>query len=230
MRTSIKYLLIFMALTGLWLGLWSWLMAADVARVKASIAYQNQQFKSVTPHIVLKADAVSAYGFPFRFQVKVVRPTLSMIFNRETYAVSLPEVVLTPTDAAQGRYRVALPATFDALYARDGAAPENYRVTMDAVPELSLRAAGDSRACDGLPGSVPCKSVAADAPLVAYAVGLPPAITLHMELNGESRDARFDLPALLRVPVFTTIPKHMDYPLEIFVGVLREALVYKTGQ
>jgi hypothetical protein len=211
----------------LWYGAWRWMMAGDVARVETSINYQNQAIKTVDRDMVLKSDGVSATGFPFHFRVKVKRLTLSTIDQQRTYAVSLPEVTLVPTDSEQGRYRVELPASFDALYAENGAAPENYRVSVQPIPQVAVRAQGDSTQCSPFPGQTHCAAVAADAPIISYATELPATITLHMELNGESRDAAFQL-VPVSVPIFQTIPKELVNPLELFVGVLREALVFKT--
>ena len=227
MRNLILGVVAFLGVVLLWYGAWHWLMSDDVARVKASIEYQNQQFKTANNYVVFKAESVEANGFPFHFRVRVNKPTLSMIFNQETYAVSFPYALLELTDSDQGRYRVNVPATFDALYATDGAAPEHYTVTADHVPDMLVRAQANSSLCSGLPGTKQCPPVAADAPITTYAVALPSAITLHMELNGESRDAKFDLMSV-NIPLFMDIPKNIDRPLEIFVRVLREALVYKT--
>ena len=136
-------------------------------------------------------------------------------------------MLLTPVDAVQGRYRVALPNHIDALYATDGAAPESYTVTMDAVPSLLLRAQGDSRVCSDLPGMGTCAPVTADAPLISYALQLPASITLHMALGGETRDVKFAAPAF-NVPLFLPIPAEIDGPLGLAIGVLREALVFKS--
>ena len=228
MKKIIVIILCFSVFSLLWYGVWRLLMADNVAQVDVSIHYQNQQFKTVTPTIVLKAESVEAAGFPLGFRVRVVRPVLSMIDGHETFAISLPSLELARTDATEGRYRVILPARFNALYAKDGAAPENYDVTMDAVPPVMLRAQGDSQQCSTFPGAARCAAVKADTPLISYAVATPKMLTLHMALNGDSRDATFELTPMV-VPVFRAIPKTMDRPLQIFVGMLREALVFKTG-
>jgi hypothetical protein len=208
-----------------WYGVWRMMMASDVARVAATISYQDKQFKAADRYVTLKAEHVGPAGFPFHFQVRVTRPELSQIFNKETYAVSFPEIILVPVDSDEGRYRVIAPTHFDALYAVDGQPPEQYHASVDAMPLVLLRAQGDSNQCSNFPGSTPCPAVASDAPLITYAVQLPHTILLHMELNGESRDASFTL-IPLDVPIFRTIPANIDDPLELFVGVLRQALVF----
>lgn len=227
MRRLVIAVAVVIALTGGWYGIWHSMMSGDVARVQASLEHHNQRIKEHNRYLVLKADKVEAAGFPFAFRVVVTRPTLSMIFNRETYAVSLPEVLMEPVDSGQGRYRVTLPATFDALYAIDGSAPENYKVTISPVPQFALRAAGDSTKCSLLPGGPKCEPVGETAPILTYASEMPKTLTLHMELNGQKRDAAFNMFAF-QLPVFREIPKEMDGPLEMFIGILREAMVYKT--
>lgn len=215
-----------LGLVALWYGAWSAIVAPDVARVKASVAHHYTQLRTANRNVSLEADAVEAAGFPFAFNVRVTRATLSMVDGDETFAVSIPSLTLQTTDSSQGTYRVALPATVEALYAKNGAAPEHYSVTMDRVPKLSLSAKDAKQACGPLAGK-PCEDVAADAPLISYAVGLPSRIVLHMQLGAKSRDAAFDLIAI-DVPIYQEIPTSMSSPLQLFVGILREALVFNT--
>ena len=226
MRRLVLNIVLALGLVILWYGFWRFAMADDVARVKHSIAYQNQQFKTVNPTIVLKAESVSPAGFPFNSRVRVERIQLSIIDGKETYAILVPELFLKAMDSDQGRYRVELPATVSALYAMDGLAPENYTVTMDKIPELLLRAQANSQQCSGLPGSKPCDAVAADAPLITFAPNIPASVMLHIELNGKSRDAQFTATPV-NLPVFMDIPKAMARPLQLAVGVLREAMVFQ---
>ena len=208
-------------------GFWSWTISDDIARVRATIDHHNQQFKAGNRFVVLKSDGVSASGFPFAFHVKVTRPTLSMIYGKETFAVSLPALYLAPRNRAQGKYEVIIPNEIDALYAKDGEAPENYVVTLDKMPDILLRAQADSGECSMLPGAPPCPDVAADAPLISYAAKLPTRLTLHVTLGPESRDIGFDFMPL-SIPIFAAIPTDADRPLQIFVGMLREAVVFKA--
>ena len=227
MRKLINSLLLFLFLTLAWYGFWRYEIADDVTRIKTSIDYQNQQFKTTNPTMVFKAESVTPSGFPFHFRIKVTRATLSMINGRDTYAVSIPELYLEPGDTDQGRYTLHLPPTIDALYATDGKAPENYRITPNPIPAIAIRAQGDSQQCSNFPGMKRCDPVKPDAPIISYAAQLPKSITLHMELNGESRDAAFEM-IPIDIPIFQTIPTDLVRPLELFIGVLREALVFKT--
>ena len=210
-----------------WYGIWSVLVAADVARVKNSIAYQYQHLRTANRFVSLEADSVSAAGFPFAFHVVVRRATLSMVDGNETFAVSIPELTMEKMDSAQGIFRVILPNTVQALYAKDGQAPEHYLARVDAMPVLNLSAQDATNPC-GFGTDRACPPVAADAPLVSYALAVPKAISVHMELAADARDVTFDLaPMALPVPVYQPIPANMSGPLQLAVGVLREALVYK---
>ncbi|MFZ4540350.1 MAG: hypothetical protein ACOYNL_00890 [Rickettsiales bacterium] len=207
-----------------WFIVWNILMAADIARVKTSIAYHYKELRTVNRTLSLEADAVYATGFPFRFDIAVKRATLSMVDGEETFAISIPLLTMEKTDSGQGTYRVILPSTVEALYAKNGSAPENYIVSADVMPKLNLSASKEM--CGPLQGKR-CSDVPADAPLVSYAIGLPKSITLHMTLANESRDANFTMPSI-DIPIYQPIPKDMSRPLQLFVGVLREALVFKT--
>lgn len=209
-----------------WYGVWRMTMASDVARVKATIAYQDAQFKNKNRYMTLKTNDVYATGFPFHGRVRVEQPTLSYIFMDETYAASLAYIDLTPRDESEGSYEAAYPNLISALYAKSGSAPETYTVTMDTLPGLLLRAQGDSTQCSGFPGQPRCADAALDAPLISAALKLPPSITITMTLNGETKTATFQTPSM-SVPIYQTIPAGMDDVLQLAVGVLREAMVFR---
>lgn len=215
-----------LALVIAWFGIWSLIMAPDVARVKASIDYHYQQLRTHSRAMSFEADSVTASGFPFAFNIRVKRATLSMVDGDETFAISIPSLTMTLSDSSQGTYRVHLPNTVEGLYAKNGQPPEHYLATADLLPKLNLSAADATKPCGPLAGRK-CVDVASDAPLISYALGLPGAITVHMQLGSESRDATFDLPAI-QVPIYQPIPSDMSRQLQLFVGVLREALVFKT--
>jgi hypothetical protein len=226
MRKFVYAALLALGLVLGWFGIWSWLMAADVTRVKASIDHHYQQLRTVNRTMSLAADSVAASGFPFAFEITVTRATLSMVDGDETFAVSIPALTMKATDSGQGTYRVTLPETIEALYAKNGQAPEQYRATMNSIPKLNVSAADAGKPCGPLVGRA-CADVASDAALVSFAVGLPSNITLRMQLGEKTRDARFDLPAI-DVPIYQTIPSDLSRSLQLFVGVLREALVFNT--
>ena len=227
MRTFIQAAAITLAIIVVWYGIWSWLMAADVARVKASITHQYQAMRTTSQVMSLEADEVSATGFPFGFAVKVKRATLSMVDGDETFAISIPEFTMESADSDAGTYRVNLPATVQALYAKMGGAPEHYSVTMSVIPKLNLSASDSAQHCGPLTGHA-CDVVAKDAPLVSYALEIPKSITLHMQLGNDARDAEFTSPMAVDVPIYQPIPNDLRGVLQLAVGTLREALVFKT--
>lgn len=210
-----------------WFIAWHSLMAADVARVKASIAYHDTAIKALQPHVTLKADDVQATGFPFGFRILVIRPILSQITGNESFAISLPSVELQKVDTPEGRYRVLAPDTFEAMYAEQGAAPEQYQIRVSPVPAVLLRAQGNSQRCSPLPGAQHCPAVAEDAPLISFAAQLPESLMLDVTLNDKTKHIGFHFTPV-NVPIFMTIPADMDRPLQLFVGMLREAMVYNT--
>lgn len=231
MRQLVYAILCVMALLAVWYGGWRWVVAEDVARVKASIAYHNRQLKAVNHNIVFKADDVYPIGFPLHFRVRVVRPTLSMVSGRETFAVSFPKILLVPEDRAEGKYQLLVWHAFDALYATDGQAPEQYRITFkpEDRPQILVRAQANSKKCSGLPGEAPCAAVTETSPLISYAAALPKPVLLSVELNGQKRDIHFDATPL-NLPIFYDIPQTAGRPLELFIGMLREAMVYPSKE
>ncbi len=227
MRRLLQAATITLAIVVIWYGIWSWLMAADVARVQASITHQYQAMRTTSQVMSLEADAVSATGFPFRFAVKVKRATLSMVEGDESYAISIPELTMEAMDSDAGTYRVQLPATVQALYAKAGSAPEHYTVTMSVIPKLNLSASESTQSCGPMTGHA-CPTVAKDAPLISYALQIPKSVTLHMVLGADARDAEFTSPMAVDVPIYQPIPNDLRGALQLAVGTLREALVFKT--
>jgi hypothetical protein len=226
MKKLLTVISMVVALTIGWYIAWHWMLADDVARVKATIAYHNVQIKTANRATELRAHAVYASGFPFHFRVRVERPTLSYIFNDETYSASLRYADLTAKDSGQGSYEVSYPRQIEALYAKSGAAPESYVAIPDQPIDVLLRAQGDSQQCSNFPGGKRCDDVDAQAPLISYAARLPSSINLTMTLNGKTKTSNFQFPSL-NLPIYRSIPADMNGSLQLFVGVLREAMVYQ---
>lgn len=210
-----------------WYGVWTWMVSGDVARIEKTIAYHNTRIKNANTSTQLRANKVHAVGFPFHFRVRVEEPTLSSVTGDETYSLSFDYVELTPRDASEGSYVVTYPNLVHALYAKSGSAPEIYTASADQPIALLVRALGNSQQCSGMPGAQRCPDAAPDAPIISLAAGLPAQLTLSMTLNGQTKQALFQLPSV-QVPIYQTIPEDWQSPLTLFVGVLREALVYRT--
>lgn len=225
MRQLFIILGVLLALTAGYYGLWHYQLSDDVARVEATIAHHNAEFRKHNRWVTLKADSVGPVGFPFASRVRVTRPTMTFVSSDETYGVSLPWAELTLRDSASGAYEVTYAPRLEAVFAKSGQAPEEYFVTPHELLRVLLRAQPDSRQCSNFPGGERCAAVAETDPLISYAVQLPSRLTLTMELNGQSKDAQFQMIALA-IPVYQHIPPEMDHPMQLFVGMLREALVF----
>ena len=237
MKKPTLIVLIVFLLAATWYGIWYVMLSSDVARIRSSIDYHNQRFKTANRAVELRADAVKRTGFPFGLRVKVVRPTLSMIWGKGTFAVSIPEAEFDRVNAEEGRYRVTAPAAFDALYATDGQAPEKYTVSISEVPRILIAAqipspiGGGSGWGRGVAKSHPDKVPLPSSPLQGeelryLAASMPKHLLMTIALNGKSKQVGFDFTPL-PVPVFFEIPKDASSPLMLFVGMLREAMIYR---
>ncbi|OYW13616.1 MAG: hypothetical protein B7X02_01765 [Rhodospirillales bacterium 12-54-5] len=227
MRRAVFAFAALFLLIALWYGAWRWMVAGDVARVKATITYHNTRIKEINRATEIRTNGVVASGFPLHFRVRVEQPTLSYIWNDETYTASFDWVELTPRDSAQGSYDVTYSNVIHALYSKSGSAPELYIAVPDQPIGVILRAQGDSQQCSGFPGAVRCPDAAPDAPLISIALKLPPTISLAMTLGTTTKTALFTMPAV-NIPIYQAIPADLQSPLELFVGVLREALIYQA--
>ena len=215
-----KFITILLLITAIAYGAWYSMLSADVARVKASIEYQEKRFKTVNRAMTFKAASVSRSGFPLALNVRINRPQLTMIWGNETYGISAPWMDLQPINHGEGRYRLKLPPLMEAVYAKDGQLPEQYFVSFTPTPQAQLRAVGNSSVCP--PIGKPCEA-AEDAPINAIAFGLPDRLVMHVVRGTESRDAVFTS-TIPGVPIFMDIPADASRPLVIGVNVLREAL------
>lgn len=209
MRSLIIAIVVVLVAIGGWFVAWKSMMAADVAHVEASIKHRYEAIKAVSPHTTFKVDGVYATGFPFKFRVAVHRPTLTQIWGGETYAISFEKIELDVASDNQSLYRFKSPREFDAMYAKDGSAPEQYRIALSDAARISLQ------------------SDAPGGPLTRYAAQLPQKLVLDVTLNGQTKQIGFDFPFALPMPIFTTIPADASRPLQIFVGMLREAMVFQ---
>lgn len=204
MRSLIIGLGLLLVVTGGWFVTWKSMMADDVAFIESAVKQRYDIIKAVSPHTTFKVDAVYATGFPFKFRVAVHRPTLTQISNGKTYAISFDKMELAR--ASDARFDVFVPQAFDAMYAKAGAAPEQYRISLNEVPPIWL---------EGEKGA-----------LTKYGVLLPRKLLLDVALNGKSSKIGFDFP--LALPISANIPADASAPLQIFVGMLREAMVYSA--
>lgn len=219
-------LLIFLVLTGVYYAIWRNALADDVERVKITIAHHNEMYRAKNRWVTLKTDDIYPVGFPFSSRVRVDRPTLTFVWGKETYGVSLPWAELSLRDAESGTYVVTYAPTLEAVYAESGQAPEEYTVTPRQTLAVLVRAHGDSRECSFLPSGQRCKPVSPTDPLITYAVQLPDNLTIDMTLNGRTREAGFQLVSI-NIPLFRRFPEEADRPVQMLVNILREALVYQ---
>lgn len=221
-----KLLLILVALliaTAGWYGIWRAGMADHVARVEASIAHHNAEFRAKNRWVTLKADSVKPAGFPFDSKVRVTRPTLTFVWGQETYGASLPWAELKLRDEASGTYEVTYAPVLEAVYARDGQAPEEYGVSTPEPLAILVRAQGDSRQCSNFPGAQRCAAVAASDPLISFAAQWPAQLRLDITRGSEQRQVAFRM-IPMNIPLYQRVPAEVDRPLELFVTMLREAM------
>jgi hypothetical protein len=225
-----KFFYIFAAaflLTFTWYGIWLGLMATDVKRVQDSVDYHYHRIKSGSENVIFKVEKVKPTGFPFGFRVALSNAKLTQVWMGNTYGITADRIELKAVDSREGRYRVTLPDHFSALYTEEHKQPEQYSITLQSPPAILLRAQPSSRQCPNLPGMKQCDPVGDDDPLVSLAAQLPAHFMFDASLNGKTERISFDLTPV-NIPVFITIPMEVARHLQLFVGMLREALVFKN--
>jgi hypothetical protein len=197
-----------------WVGVWRSGMGTHVALIERSIAHYNQQFKTSSSRSTLKVSGIEAAGFPFAQRVVLRNPSISMVWGEETYAVEMSYITLALEDEREGRYRVTLAPESNALYAQPNRAPESYHVLLNAAPDIWARAGQ---------GATP------ETILTQIGIATPHDILLEARLGTSSKKIGF--PArTMPLPLFIPIPNDPSRGVSLYVGMLREALVYGTAR
>ena len=213
-----------------------WYQEASAIRnhVDVSLLKLRQDLKQTNPNMRVQWDDISLAGFPFAPSAIVQAPTLSMVYHGESYSVGFDALHFSPGGIAgvprEGVYIVA-PKTHDmrAMFAQNGSAPEQYHIEWDSPVQLKLLAYNPemkSQRC--VPGQR-CLS----APSQAYAlshmrVTLPASLLLLAGHNQVYKPIQFRFNDLQRAAVAQErpIPADMTHPLQLFVGMLREAHIF----
>lgn len=201
MRKILVIIIIALLLICSWYGVWWLMMRDDVKALANSFDHQGLGIRAATPSAALKADGVYASGFPFAFRVTLHRPTLTQIWQGESYAISTEKIEIARDN---DRYRLYAPETFDAMYAVQGKAPERFTIKLNEVPAILLRNKQEGGA------------------FREFAAQLPRKLVLNVELSGQVKQIGFDFMPL-NVPIFLPVPADVSRPLQIFIGMLREA-------
>lgn len=212
MKKLLLLILLLLAILGGWYATWRSGMGGHIDRVEATIAQLNQRYKTPRYRATIEYAAIKPSGFPFSRSITITSPRINMIEGRETYSIGLSHATLTYEDETQGRYRLRVSPETQALYAIEGSAPEHYRVSVSGMPGLWLRA-GEGE------GDV--------APLAQIGFQLAAETMLKAQLGDKTRDIAFRQMAFPK-PLFIDIPGDIAYPVSIYVGMLREALVFDT--
>lgn len=215
MKRLIILLLIALAILGAWYMSWKNGMSSHIGLIERSIAEANQRYKTNAYRATIEHGAIHASGFPFKRAVRVEAPSITMIYGKETYAIRLPELYFTLEDELLRSFQLTLPSQATALYAIEGKAPENYSIDISGVPQVWMRVFGVH---SKVPPNVTLREVGFQ---------LPPEIMLNATLGDRTEKIAFRQMALPR-PIFMKIPADISRPTYLFVGMLREALVFNT--
>lgn len=210
MKKTLLCAVLLLAVIGGWYIAWRSSMGTHVARVEATITELNHRYKTPRYRATIEYGSIKPTGFPFSRRVTILSPRINMIEGRETYSIGLSSATLSLED--EGRYRLNISSDAMAFYATEGKAPEHYSLTVSGMPGLWLRA-GEGKG--------------AGAPLEQVGFQLTAQTTLKAQLGDETRDIGFRQMPFPK-PMFIDIPRDIAYPVSIFVGMLREALVYNT--
>lgn len=204
----------FCVITGLiLLGLYlRWSGGADEQKawVLANISHFEQQFTSNTAKVQFQYDSIEVLGFPFSHYVRFYQPALNLRVGAEHFYIALNRMDMMPDGDEQQRYQLEISNEMTVGYKSTGNVQESYRLHVSGLPKLWLQAAE---------GPAP-------AHWSEYGVAFTGSLTLDVTNDQKSEKIGFN-PMATPIPIWRKIPAHIHYPAQLFVGMLREAMVYR---
>lgn len=190
-----------------------WYLSAGNLRDGVSLTIEEVQhhIRVGNPNARLHVDGVHVSGFPLARRATIENARISTVYGDETFAVEAASIHVT-RGSKDGEYRWQVAGNAGgALYAKEGATPEEYRFTWDHdVMMHSMGDGGTTRLSD-----------------VAFA--LPESVTIDAALGEKNKKINFAFDALKRLAAsqIQPLPKDMSPAVMLMVGTLREALVYR---
>jgi hypothetical protein len=205
--------------------------SAIQAHVEASLKHQRHVLKKTNPHARIQWDAIHRSGFPFNPSVRVVMPTLSMVYGDTSYSVGLEGLTFVPGSVggvAQEGVAVLRPDRnyLRALYAKPNRAPEQYLVEWAPNMQVKLLAYPSGRRPAPCLPAQPCDTRPTNAqPFSHMRVTLPETLTLLVGKGQSYMPVAFTFSPLTRAALTQdrAIPNDITQPLRMFVEILREA-------
>lgn len=190
-----------------------WYMAAGALKDDVSLVIEEVQHHIRVGNVNarLHVDGVSRAGFPFAPKAELENARVSVVYGDETFAVETASMHVS-RGSKDGEYRFEIPANAGAaLYAKEGASPEEYRFSWDnAVAMKTMGDGGTKRVSD-------------------VAFGLPESVTIDASLGGKTKQIGFTFNSLQQLGAsrIQPLPKDISPAVMLMVGTLREALIYR---
>lgn len=179
--------------------------------VKLAIEEVQHHIRVGNPSARLHIDGISRAGFPLMPKASIENARISVVYGDETFAVETASMHVS-RGSKDGEYRFEIPAnTGGAMYAKEGAAPEEYRFTWDnAVIMHSMGDGGTTRISD-------------------VAFSLPESITIDATLGDATKKIGFTFDSIKQFAAarIQPLPKDVSSAVMLMVGTLREALVHR---
>lgn len=195
-----------------------WYLATSDAKahVEMSLKHWQQQFKQTNRHFQIRWDGIEIRGAPFTHEVVLINPTFSMISGNVSYALGARELSLIESSA--GNYALSFPDKAGrAAYAESGSMPEEYQFAWDNALTVQLFARDANH------------KISQQEPVSHIIALLPESLILTATLADKRQKISFNYREWQRVAIAQErpIPSDISGSLQIFVGMLREALVFQ---
>ena len=190
------------------------------AHIEMSLLHWRQEFKKTNPNTRIQFDGMHFSGFPLSTKIVLVNPALSTIVGNESFAIGFTEAALVES-GAEGFYTLVVPENKGrAVYAVNGSAPEEYRVSWDNTVQIMFTAYDKTGVKPRLVNTLPISDIR---------LILPEKLLLTAQLGTKSQPIRFDYPEIQRraIGMERAVPADVTPLLQLSLGVLREALVFQ---
>jgi hypothetical protein len=194
-----------------------WSTGAEAYRdeVLANIAHHQQRFNAGNnvSQLSIAYESADVTGFPFAKSVRLYRPSVRLALGAEQFYIDSATMELTPQDEANKRYAVVISPDLSVGYKSGQAAQETYRVHIREAPKIWLQAReGDADS---------------SAMWAEYGVAFV-SNKLILDVSNQAKSEQIGFPTMAtQMPLWGSIPSNVNYPVQMFVGMLREALVFR---
>lgn len=182
-------------------------------QILKNLEHYEQVFTTPTAKLSFDYAAAKLDGFPFAKRVKLYQPSVTVQVGKEYYYIAANSIVFIPQGENRNRYQLEVSHDMSSSYKADNIEQENYRLYISGMPKIWLQTERGRSADD----------------LIWNEFGTAfETRTLVIDVSyGDKSEKIGFTPIPTTAPIWSKIPSFTHYPIQLFVGMLREAMIYR---